>query len=102
MLFDPRYSSGQVEDQKKYAVFASMFRSAWTEFQLAILFLPNSAGKKKVLSAIEQANNFYHQQDIPAMREGMLQMVEEMKICLLPLKIKEKANDLLNLLKIVY
>ena len=51
------------------------------------------------MTQIEKANRFYHQRDIPAMEQVISQMVEEMKIRLLPLKIKEKASDLLRLLK---
>jgi hypothetical protein len=87
------------DDTKNPLASWSTFPSAWSEFQLAVLLLPDLAAKEKVLSSIEQANVYYHQRDLPAMQQVMSQMVEEMKICLLPLKIKEKASDLLHLLE---
>jgi hypothetical protein len=86
-------------DIKQSSASWSILSAAWSEFQLAVLLSPDFASKKIVLSSIEQANRFYHQRDISAMQQVISLMVEEMKIRLLPLKIKEKANDLGSLLK---
>jgi hypothetical protein len=87
------------DEKKKEDTFWLTLCSVWSEFQLAVLLAPDSLGKKTVLLSIEQANRFYHQRDLFAMQQVISQMVEEMKIRLLPLNIKEKASDLLRLLK---
>jgi hypothetical protein len=92
-------SSRLGDDPKNVPASGSMFSSAWSEFQLAVLLSPDFTSKNTVLSSIEEANHFYHPRELSAMQQVISLMVEEMRIRLLPLKIKEKASDLVSLLK---
>lgn len=91
--------SGAEDSLKNPSVSWSLLSSDWSEFQLAVLLSQDFASKKALLSSIEQANRFYHQRNLSAMQQTISQMVEEMRIRLLPIKIKEKASDLVSLLR---
>lgn len=93
------YPRSESYHRKKLDWLLPALSSAWTEFQLAVLLLPDSPAKNNVLSHIEQANLFYREQDLKSMKVVIFYLFDLIKTSSLSAPIKEKATHVFSLFK---
>jgi hypothetical protein len=99
MSQDKPYHRTETYMKKKWDWLLPTLSDAWSAFEEAVSLLPDSFDKETVLFHLEQANQFYREQNLRAMKPVIFCLFDFIQTSRLPIATKEKGRYVFSLFK---